>query len=274
MYLCCAINTTTESERMKHFLLTLLAALFFLHTNAQSNSIVEGFILYKGFPYFVSMTPDGDIIEFIQTAPEIMPFPRKYTSMEPPMPLGPYVKPPAFALEVYNSPLNSSESSDVVVLDITETKKVFEEETVEVVDAVETKVEMKPNSDKPDMKTTVIRRTNEEAASPIIEKSDSPTAEEDRSYALKFQGFTSRLTPALINQLKDIYKDYQASSSEKITIRSFVTRGDNTNLKLAENRMAACKDLLSTYGVPEDKIETKVEPYRSANSGQINISLD
>lgn len=278
MYLCSAINTTTESERMKHFFLTLLAALFFLQSNAQSNSIVEGFILYKGFPYFVSMTPDGDIIEFIQTAPEIMPFPRKYTSMEPPMPLGPYVKPPAFALEVYNSPLNLSESSDVVVLDITETKKVIEEETVEVVDAVdtsvETKVEMKPNSDKPDMKTTVIRRTNEEAASPIIEKSDSPAAEEDSSYALKFQGFTSRLTPALINQLKDIYKDYQASSSEKITIRSFVTRGDNTNLKLAENRMAACKDLLSTYGVPEDKIETKVEPYRSANSGQINISLD
>ncbi len=283
MYLCFAINTTTELERMKHFLLTLLAALFFLQSNAQSNSIVEGFILYKGFPYFVSMTADGDIIEFIQTAPEIMPYPRKYMSMEPPMPLGPYAKPPAFALEVYNSPLNSSESSDIVVLDVSTTEKVDVLDTEKVIDGnmpqggkdVEKVVETKANSEKQDMKTTVIRRTNEEAASPIIEKRAAPVAEEDdSSYALKFQGFTSRLTPALINQLKDIYKDYQASSSEKITIRSFVTRGDNTNLKLAENRMAACKDLLATYGVPEDKIETKVEPYRSANSGQINISLD
>lgn len=269
---------------MKNLLLTVLAGFFFLQLTAQSAENITGFVLFKGYPYLVNMTPQGDILEFIQTAPEIMPFPAKYRAMEPPMPIGSYARPARVALEVYNSPLNSSDAADVVVLDIpvAVTNEVTKEDSSdsefeqESKAQVQEQVSMEPKEvDDREMKTTVIRRTNEEASSPVVLRSTADASESEAgSYDLKFQGFTSRLTPTLINQLKDIYKEFQAKDSEKVTIRSFVTAGDNTNRKLAENRMAACRDLLETYGVPADRIQTKTEPYRSANSGQINISLD
>lgn len=274
--MCIFVQRTTkklEPEHMKHCFLTLLAGLFILQLTAQSSPSIQGFVLYKGYPYLVNMTPQGDILEFLQTAPEIMFVGSEYPS-EPPMPLGPYVRPKAVALEEYNSPLNSSNVSDIVVLDIPTNKNQNESNQNSNDLGVKDDTEIKPKVDQ-EMKTTVIRRTNEEGVTPIIERSTEGGREvEEGSYNLKFQGFTSRLTPTLINQLKDIYKVFQSDPNQQITIRSFVTSGDNTNLRLAENRMAACRDLLGTYGVPLDKMETKVEPYRSANSGQINISLE
>ncbi len=239
---------------------------------ADEMDFVHDYILYNGYPYYVSMTLDGEILEFLKFAPEILgnEFDKERV---PPMPLGPYVKPPEQELMVYNSPLNTTEVGDVLIV---ETEKVTEKKgTTTSIGAQDDKVTIQPKEtspEEPKMTTKIIEREPVKESEVIIKRAEAE-AVEAATYELNFQGFSARLTPILINQLKDISKAHSNNPDQFVQIRSFVTAGDDTNKKLAINRMDACKDLLITYGVSADKVSTGIRPYRSASKGNVAIQL-
>ncbi len=226
-------------------------------------NIIQDYVLYKNYPYLVNMTIEGEIIEFVRTAPELY---KDGINENTPLPiaLGPYTK-AQFEIAEYLSPLNTTVVGDAVVID-------SEEKVNEKAVAIKKNVDSN-SSDKtsPLIKTTIIRKDAETTKAPVITRGDHAESE-FQTNSLKFQGFTARLTPTLINQLKDVSKKHASSPEKLIQIRSFVTAGDDTNKKLAQNRMKACKDLLETYGIPSDKIDTGIRPYSSANEG--NVSID
>lgn len=249
---------------MRIIITLFVLGIFIIPSKAQLEGNIQGNILFKGYPYFVSMTSNGDILEFLRTSPEILNGLDFDRGIQPPVELGPYSKPTSkgATAEVYVSPNNTTVISDgdKVVSDMPANVKMSGE---------------KSDNEK-EMKTTVIRNSPKVEDGPeVITKQDQVEAKQlDFNYDLKFQGFTARLTPTLINQLKDISKDYEMNSKKQVKIRSFLTAGDSTNEKLARNRINACKNLLETYGVPSEKIEESIEPYRSSNSAQINITLE
>ena len=247
---------------MKSF---ILFALIFLAVNSQAQtSTIQANILFKGYPYLVNMTPDGDILEFVSGLPELLNTFGKDKNMEMPVALGKYSKPTAPALVEYISPLNTTVVGDS---DAAMIAKVKEAENVQF------KSTKKPE---PQFKTVIIEEGSINSDSPnVIVSEDNGKSEVSKfNYDLKFQGFTARLTPVLINQLQDVAKDYKENTQKNIFIRSFITQGDTTNEQLAENRMIACKDLLETYGIDSSKISTSIEPYKSSNVGNVNITIE
>ncbi len=255
-------------------LASLLTLLVYTQLSFSQTNIIQDYILYKSYPYVVSMTPDGEILEFIRTAPEVMKG-NLAADAVPPMPLGPYTRPQSVIAE-YISPLNTTTVGDIELVDANATPKTGST----VVAGTSTKVAENPSGgekpvvDSRSMKTTIIRTDREEVQKPtVINRTNADDLVNENVYDLKFQGFTARLTPVLINQIKKISVAHKESPEKFIEIRSFVTAGDDTNKKLAENRMRACKDLLETYGVPPAKIDTGIRPYNNANAGQVSIEF-
>lgn len=248
---------------MKHSFAVLSILALSFSISAQSQDNIKGNILFKDYPYLVLMTSEGDILEFLNTAPEILKGSNFAKDLQPPVALGPYTKPQSIAAsqKEYNSPLNTTiiSDGDEIIADNENSNNESVEQPVE-----------------PEMKTTVIRKEKEVVDQPkvVYKETNDESVEKEFNYDLQFQGFTARLTPVLINQLKDISKDYETNSTKEVYIRSFLTAGDNTNKKLAKNRMEACKDLLETYGIPSDKIHENIESYRSSNPAQVNITLE
>ena len=258
----------------------LLTLLVYTQLGFSQTNVIQDYILYKNYPYVVSMTTDGEILEFIRTAPEVMKG-NLAADAVPPMPLGPYTKPQSTIAE-YISPLNTTTIGDIEVVDaemIPKTGSTIVSSTAEKVGQNQMSdgkpvVGDKPATDARTMKTTVIRTDRQEVEKPtVIKRTAADDVVNNNVYDLKFQGFTARLTPVLINQIKKISVAHKESPDKFIEIRSFVTAGDDTNKKLAENRMRACKDLLETYGVPAAKIDTGIRPYNNANAGQVSIEF-
>lgn len=234
--------------------------IFLLIGHSLSAQEVKDYILFKNYPYYVSMMPNGKILEFISEAPDAMKL-VNFRNQTPPIPLGIYVVTPQKALEVYNSPLNSTEIGEANPAIIAEVKAPKDIKIDQQKDNVVFETTMEKQLDaKSDIKTNTVDISNKTL--------------KDFEYNLKFQGFNARLTPDLTLQINDISKEYARHKEKSITIRSFVTSGDQSNMTLANNRMDACRDLLQTYGVPADKIVTKVEPYKTTNDGQVNIIME
>lgn len=243
----------------------------------QSPLNTKAYILYKGYPYVVYLSPEGEITEFIRAAPEVMKGIDFDKNQPMPIALGPYVKPQYVAeLPVYNSPLNTTTVGEIEILNSDMAEGDVDQNNEEVI--AETDVETVKDDFKPteavNFKTVVINKENEETKQPIIVRKEVDQAIPDDLYVLKFQGFTSRLTPALIDMLSDISKEHKLNSDKSIVINSFMTQGDASNRKLAENRMAACRDLLSNYGVPADKLVTEILPYNSSIDGNVSIKFE
>ena len=259
-------------------LLTLALLLLVTTMSAQSDNTTKAYILFKGYPYVVYLSPAGDIVEFVRTAPEVMRGVEFDMNRPLPIPLGPYSRPVKSELAVYNSPLNTSDVAEIELISI-ETAK-----SVDATDDVKEEVVMKPLVDKSKAaktksQTVLKEEVIEELAEEKVVKANTTNVVNIETpdfvgvHILKFQGFSARLTPELIDMLTDINKEYKERKSKKITINSFLTQGDSTNKKLAENRMAACKDLLVNYGVPIQNISTEILPYDSSIDGNVSIKL-
>ncbi len=234
----------------------------------QTETQTKAYILFKGYPYVVYLSPEGDITEFIRAAPEVMNGVAFDKDQPMPIALGPYTKPAPTELPVYNSPQNTTTIDDVEIVD-------FEiKEHVDVFEETATDQTSQEQEEEIAFKTTVINKVDEEDKEALIVRKELDKTVEDGLYILKFQGFTSRLTPALIDLLSDISKEHKQNSDKQLIINSFMTQGDASNRKLAENRMAACRDLLETYGVPADKMSTEILPYNSAIDGNVSIKFE
>ena len=245
--------------------------------SAQEEFIIQDYILFNNYPYFVSMNQDGDILEFLETAPEIMKGASFDYSMAPPMPLGPYNRPKAEYKE-FISPLNTSIVSDGSGNTINEVA-VEEAETMvmqtKAAEGQDDKVKLKPKNE-PEFTTNIIRTEKANEIDPkviIREQEEVALPQGSYSYNMKFPGFNARLTPDLILVIEDIAKIHSDKPDLEVEIKSFITAGDPTNITLAENRMKACKDLLETYGVPSEKISTEIQQYRSSQDAQVNITM-
>ncbi|MDA9774442.1 hypothetical protein N9B82_05755 [Saprospiraceae bacterium] len=259
-------------------LLTLALLMLVTTMSAQSDNTTKAYILYKGYPYVVYLSPAGDIVEFIRTAPEVMKGVEFDMNRPLPIPLGPYVRPEKSELAVYNSPLNTSDVAEIELISIETTK------SVETIEEVQEEVVMKPLVDKSktiETKSQTISKEEvlEEVAPKKVVKATTTNVVNIETpdfvgvHILKFQGFSARLTPELIDKLTDINKEYKEGKSKNVAINSFLTQGDSTNKKLAENRMAACKDLLVNYGIPIENISTEILPYDSSVDGNVSIKL-
>jgi len=250
-------------------LIILLVCLCAASLTAQNSNTTKAYILYKGYPYVVYLAENGEITEFVRAAPEVMNGMEFDKDQPMPIALGPYVKPVSAPLPIYVSPLNTTTVGDSEILD---TEVVVADNSSNEKSDGENVV-FKPKKADRSMKTTVIRREKTKTSDPVVVTngdSKNPVAGE---YILSFQGFSARLTPVLIDMLSDISKEYKVNS-KNIMINSFMTAGDTANKTLAENRMAACKDLLTTYGVPVEKITTKIMPYDSSIDGNVSISFE
>ena len=262
---------------MKYLTLFIfLVGAFTQNVSAQDEYNIQGYVLFNNYPYFVSMNQDGDIKEFLRTAPEIMKSASFDYALAPPVPLGPYNKPNA-EIQDYISPLNTivvSDGSGNVIEDNPEeeVRMVMQTKAAEGQDDSQSD----RANDKTAFKTTVIRTEKPEETAPevIIKKQENVDARSGEFvYEMKFPGFNARLTPELINKLEDISKIHKNNPTKKVDIYSYITTGDPTNKALAENRMNACKDLLVTYGVDESLVNTEIKPYRSSQESQVTISL-
>ena len=224
------------------------------------------------------MTSEGEILEFLRYAPEILKG-KLDKNATPPIALGPYVKPEEQPLSVYASSSNTTTVGDITMgdIDVMDSKDAMEEKEMK-----DSKINQKrniPNSTKAnnieketvEMTTKVIRKKAE--SDEMVDVMDKDVVKEVIKADIKFQGFSARLTPEIILQIEDINKAYKKNPKNSIHITSFVTEGDDTNTKLAKNRIDACKDLLVTYGVPEDQISSQIKPYSSVNKGNVSIEL-
>lgn len=228
------------------------------------------YILYNNYPYYVSMTSDGEILEFLRFAPELLKG-KLDPNTPPPMPLGPYTKPIAQALPVYISPLNTTDIEQIEVTEKAVAEKMISKPTIQMNKNVSPSKVREKSKETTAMNTTIIRKEQSPPKDAVITRGEN--VKEDFLADLEFQGFSARLTPELILQIEDVHKAYEESENKLIQIRSFVTAGDDTNKKLAKNRMDACKDLLITYGVPAEDIDTGIRPYNSAYKGNVSIEL-
>jgi outer membrane protein OmpA-like peptidoglycan-associated protein len=217
------------------------------------------------------MTSEGEILEFLRYAPEIMSsqFDKNVT---PPMPLGPYIKPVQGELPVYVSVHNTTEISNVEgEKNIVAVTKEVKTPSVKMNKNVTPSGTNKGIPQEKEMTTRIVRTEQSPPKDAVITRSNNK--KEGYQADLIFQGFSARLTPELILQIEDINEKYTENPKKLIQIRSFVTAGDETNKKLAKNRMDACRDLLVTYGVPFDIIDTGIRPYESSNKGNVSIQL-
>ena len=244
---------------MRKLFFSIALTIFVLSiTSAQSGKEVK--ILYKDYPYLVTIDENGDLNYVIRAALEVMEGQDFDKNREMPIPIGPYTrrKSADVALEEYISPDNTTEVGETVA--VIEAQKSKPKAPVKLTDKDAITFDPKKKVEPIDrqFETTVIRSTPEK---------------DEADYYLTFPGFTSRLTPQLTDVIRDISKAYEANPVELVLINSYVTSGDATNRKLAEARIKSCYDLLQTYGVPFDVLMTEIKPYQTDIDGNVSITF-
>lgn len=285
------------------FLACCLCSQLTAQVDAANDKYKQAYILYNNYPFFANIGPSGDILALVRTAPEIMKTASFDYKLKPPINPEDYVyqKP---KLAVYNSPKNTT-----VVGDVTVSNKERDEDPV-VQDKEKDKVKQVPSKpaqakevlvqkeevkqDKaPDMvvkdQVVLVSDTKKPATvkgtTTVIKNVPTNVKEENlpsRSGKLDigsqvdilFQGFSARLTPKIILQLEDVVAFHKSKPNSLVKIYSFTTANDQTNKKLALNRLDSCRKLLETYGVPSDHIFTDIKPYSSAQKGNVVVELE
>lgn len=246
---------------MKNIFVLLTLAFFSFCSLAAQGSSKQITILYKSYPYHVTLNAAGEIDYIVAPALEVMNGRNFDVNQEMPLPIGPYKKRinEDVAYEVYNSPENTTVITDIdgvimTQVERSEPKKFASEENAVTFKPVDQKKEDDIKFD-----TKVIRST---------------ANKEEADYYLTFQGFSSRLTPQLTDMISDIAKAFIQNPVEEVLINSYVTSGDATNRKLAEARIKSCYDLLQTYGVPFTVLRTEIKQYRSDIDGNVSITFN
>lgn len=77
--------------------------------------------------------------------------------------------------------------------------------------------------------------------------------------AFLFLPMKARLNKENVQYLKEISSKYKAGEITSIKIVSHIADGNTSAKELAENRLAACTDLLKAFGVPANAITSLVD---------------
>lgn len=76
----------------------------------------------------------------------------------------------------------------------------------------------------------------------------------DEYLAFGFSEFRARLNDVQVNQLQALANQYKSGAYSTIAVKSIMFENGDNGIELANNRAAACADLLKVFGVPESAL--------------------